>query len=139
VNPVSERRTWTRATGGLTLVELVLVIAIISILTAIAIPALYASLQAGRLGAAETTLSSIRAAQWVFYQKKERYGDFTDLTSTMKLLDSRFDGKGLGPVVIDSVAYEFTVPPTETEYEVTATIPGGEGAKVDQDNQIRRL
>ncbi|OPX22855.1 MAG: hypothetical protein B1H03_03335 [Planctomycetales bacterium 4484_113] len=87
-------------------------------------------MQAGRLGAAETTLSSIRAAQWVFYQKKERYGDFTDLTSTMKLLDSRFDGKGLGPVVIDSVAYEFTVPPTETEYEVTATIPGGEGAKV---------
>lgn len=124
---------------GLTLVELLLVIAIISILTAIAIPALYASVQVGRLGAAQTTLSSIRAAEWVFYQKNERYGDFSELAGTTNLLDSRFDGQGLGPVVIDAVAYEFTVPPTEHEYQVVATIPGGEGAKVDQDNQIHRL
>lgn len=132
-------RTDSGAPRGLTLVELLLVIAIISILTAVAIPSLYASMQTGRLGAAESTLSTIRAAQWTFYQHHQRYGDFSDLTGAMKLLDSRFQGKGRGPVIINSVAYEFTVAPTGNEYEVTATIPGGDGAKVDQNNQIQRL
>jgi len=124
---------------GFTLVELLLVIAIISILTAIAIPALYASIQTGRLGAAETTLSSIRAAENVFFDSQSRFGDFSELTSLMVLLDSRFQGKGRGPVIISSVAYEFTVAPNEEGYEVTATIPGGEGAKVSQDGWIRRF
>jgi prepilin-type N-terminal cleavage/methylation domain-containing protein len=69
-----------RRSKGFTLVELVIVVAIVGILAAVAVPNFQSFMLKTRRGEAYTQLSDIYRKQMVFYVENKRYGnDFTEI------------------------------------------------------------
>jgi type IV pilus assembly protein PilE len=67
-------RTRRFATSGFTLIEVMIVVAIIAILSAIALPSYRDYVLRGQLTDARTQLSSLRARMEQFYQDNRNYG-----------------------------------------------------------------
>src|SRR5215831_1592043 len=99
---------------GFSLLELLIVVAIILIIATIAIPNLLRSRQAAAETAAISTLKAINAAQITYLStNRGNYGVLNDLV-VAGLLDSRFAGASVS-------GYSFTVAASGSDYTATAT------------------
>lgn len=98
---------------GFSLLELLIVVAIILIIATIAIPSLLRSRQAANESAAVANLRTINTAQVTYLSGSGgNYGAVTNLV-TAGLLDSRFSGTVSG--------YNFTVTASGADYTANAT------------------
>lgn len=98
-----------RRQRGFSLIELMIVIAIIGILVGVGIPAWQASVRSTNEAAAIQTLKTVATVQVTFYNSKNRtgYGTFDQLVQA-GLLDKRFSGD---QPVVDGYVYTMTVTP----------------------------
>lgn len=109
--------------NGFSLIELLLVVAIIGIIAAIAVPALQKGIRAAENGTTFATLRTINSTQVGFFSNNNRFGRLTELNPLV--------GNGLGAVVGDRIVrrnhiFEMTpLVPTDddlrNEFTITAT------------------
>jgi type IV pilus assembly protein PilA len=107
---------------GFSLLELLIVVAIILIIATIAIPSLLRSRQAANESGAVSNLRAINTAQVTYISTNGSYGTFPDL-STAGLMDSRFSADGL---IVGGYSYTITGGGTGN-YEVSALVDGTSG------------
>jgi prepilin-type N-terminal cleavage/methylation domain-containing protein len=97
---------------GFSLLELLIVVAIILIIATIAIPSLLRSRQAANESAAVANLRTINTAQVTYLSSAAgKYGDLPDLIAA-KLLDDTFTGTKAGynySVTLDATSSDYTI------------------------------
>ena len=105
---------------GFSLIELMIVIAIIGILIAVGITGYKAAMRAANEAAAVKTLRSIAEQQMLYYNSHQRssFGSFEEMRKE-NLLDSRFDG---ATPVVDGYVYTMKVIPKSTTAQASYTI-----------------
>jgi len=109
--------------SGFSLVELLLVVVIIGLIAAMAVPAYQKGMWAAENGSAFGTLRTINSTQLNFYTQNNRYGRLDEINRQL--------GNGVGTVVGDKLVrgkYVFEMSPSvptdsdlHTEYFVSAT------------------
>lgn len=102
----------TRRSQGFSLIELLIVISIIGIMAAVAIPRLNAYLKQGRETAAMQSLQEIHRAQASYYNSKGKYGSLNNLVEAELLRPSFGDGKKISGYVYtsaDITSNQFTI------------------------------
>jgi len=117
---------------GFSLIELMIVIAIIGILIAVGVTGYKAAIKAANEAAAVKTLRSIAEQQMLFFNSHQRspFGSFEEMRKE-NLLDSRYDGT---TPVVDGYVYTMKVMPKSTTsqagYSITADpqVPTGVSA-----------
>ena len=107
---------------GFSLIELLLVVVIIGVIAAMAVPAYQKGMWAAQNGSAFGTMRTIASTQVSFYTQNNRFGRLDEV--------NRQVGNGIGVVVGDSLvrgSYVFTMSPAvptddqlKTEYLITA-------------------
>src|SRR5438067_8588196 len=98
---------------GFSLLELLIVVAIILIIATIAIPSLLRSRQSAQESAAVAQLRTINTAEVTYLSSNQgAYGSLPQLI-TQGLIDTRFGGSVSG--------YNYSVPASSTDYTATAT------------------
>jgi prepilin-type N-terminal cleavage/methylation domain-containing protein len=102
---------------GFSLVELLIVVAIIGIIAAIAIPSLLAARRAANESAAIGNLRTIGSGQATYYAQRGQYGTFANLTA-QSMLDNAFsaaatrDSYGIASVgTLPGPTFEFRAAP----------------------------
>ncbi len=117
-----------KSESGFSLIELLLVVVIIGIIAAMAVPALQKSVTAAENGNAFGTMRAINSTQVNFYSQNNRFGHLTEINTMM--------ASGLGTVVGDKIVrgkYVFEMAPLvptpeelKNEYKIIAnrTVPG---------------
>jgi prepilin-type N-terminal cleavage/methylation domain-containing protein len=105
---------------GFSLIELMIVIAIIGILIAVGVTGYKAAIKAANEAAAIKTLRTIGEQQMLYFNSRQRttYGTFEELRKE-NLLDSRFDGS---TPVVDGYVYTMKVIPKSTSQQAGFTI-----------------
>jgi type IV pilus assembly protein PilE len=128
INILSAKQgTSARASGGFTLIEVMIVVAVVGILAAVALPSYNEYIARGRRGDAQTQL--LAAQQWTerFYSEHYRY-DQTSAATPVLVTDATLFGNqpfrtsprpGEG-----AVAYNLTVVAAANTYTLTATRTG---------------
>jgi len=101
---------------GFSLLELLIVVAIILIIATIAIPSLLRSKQAANESAAVATMKTIAAAQVAYSSTGGNYGTLADLVAA-KLLDDSF----LNTVSRPKAGYVYAISASGYDYTVEAT------------------
>ena len=110
-----------RRDRGFSLLELLIVVAIILIIATIAIPSLLRSRQAAQESSAVAQLRTINTAEVTYLSSNQgNYGDVTSLVS-QGFLDSRFTGSVSG--------YTFTVSASGTNYTDSAMPTSGNAGR----------
>ena len=105
---------------GFSLIELMIVIAIIGILIGVGIAGYKASIRAANEAAAVKTLRSISEQQMLYFNAHQRssFGSFEEMRKE-SLLDSRFDGT---TPVVDGYVYTMKIIPKSTSSQAGYTI-----------------
>ena len=105
---------------GFSLIELMIVIAIIGILIAVGVTGYKAAIKAANEAAAVKTLRSIAEQQMLYFNSHQRssFGSFEEMRKE-NLLDSRFDGT---TPVVDGYVYTMKVIPKSTAQQAGYTI-----------------
>jgi prepilin-type N-terminal cleavage/methylation domain-containing protein len=111
---------------GFSLLELLIVVAIILIIATIAIPSLLRSRQAANESAAVSNLRTINTAEVTYLSSAGgQFGGLTDLVSA-GLLDTRFNTAGTPPGVS---GYTFSVTANLQDYTATANPASSNGGR----------
>jgi prepilin-type N-terminal cleavage/methylation domain-containing protein len=105
---------------GFSLIELMIVIAIIGILIAVGVTGYKAAMRAANEAAAVKTLRTIAEQQMLYFNAHQRstFGTFEEMRKE-NLLDSRFDG---ATPVVDGYVYTMKVIPKSTTAQAGYTI-----------------
>jgi len=114
--------------AGFSLVELLLVVAIVGIIAALAVPALQKGIRSAENGTTFATMRTISSTQVSFFSQNNRFGRLTELQQMLS--------NGLGTTTGDKVirgAYTFEMNPAtpddtelSKEYTITATRSGAD-------------
>lgn len=86
------RRTFRHGEKGFTLMELLIVVAVLGVLAAVLVPRLGAFLSSGQMAAANTEVANVETAALAFYA--DTNGDWPNDTNTIGSNDSLMDGPG---------------------------------------------
>ena len=105
---------------GFSLIELMIVIAIIGILIAVGVTGYKAAMRAANEAAAVKTLRTIAEQQMLYFNSHQRssFGTFEEMRKE-NLLDSRFDG---ATPVVDGYVYTMKIIPKSTTAQAGYTI-----------------
>lgn len=112
-----------------------IVVAIIGIIAAIAVPTLISTRNAAMKSYAEGVLSTVRSAQAAYYAKQGEYGDL-DTLATDGFLDSRFTGNTITDFDgRDGVDLTFTN--GDQTYDCTLDVPNVGSFDLDETGEIQ--
>jgi type IV pilus assembly protein PilE len=106
---------------GLTLIELLIVIVIVGILAAVAIPTYTGYTQRGRRADAKTALEQLRASQEVFRAENGRYANDATDGNALNVLRANWGGP---PATVG--LYNITMVSNATTFTGTATATGSQ-------------
>lgn len=107
---MSIQKKSVRENAGFTLIEIMIVVAIVGILAGVALPAYQDYVRRGKLTEATTTLADNRVRMEQYFQDNRTY-----IGATLNTGDSKY------------FTYAFSVAPTTLVYEITATGVAGKG------------
>lgn len=123
---------------GITIIEIITVVIVISVLAAVALPQYMAAIERGQVGRARTRIDAIRKAEAAYFSSNMIYTNtfslLTDVPEATAGLTNGSDGQW---------TYSIADPGTEESYTVTATRRTGVVAKyanttllIDKDGQL---
>jgi len=127
--------------GGFTLIELLLVITVIAILSAIAVPLFLGQRSKAIHSEAKTNLESIRLLEEQYFAENGNYG--TDGTYEFKVGNTSIQSllPGFQPGNVDSLNFDYTLEIINSGSQFTATAVGRNGSivagaifSIDQNN-----
>src|SRR5262245_29103062 len=113
---MKRKRSFHRAQAGFSLIELLIVVAIIAILATVAVPRLMDSLKAGRESAAIQTLRTVHNGQATYQATKQRFGTLKELSEVGQLDPNYASGNPVSGYMYTSAAEV-----TQDKYCVQAT------------------
>ena len=118
--------------SGFTLIELMIAIAILGIVTAIAIPAYNGYIETARMTEAKNNIAAIKLAEEEFFLENNRYfynntgnTDLANASGSLWSAVAGYDDNGDGT---KDVNFTYTVTGSGTNYTITAT--GNSGTRV---------
>jgi prepilin-type N-terminal cleavage/methylation domain-containing protein len=133
---MKRKKEFRRAQEGFSLIELLIVVAIIAILLMVAVPEAIESFKTGRESAAMQTLGTIHKAQVMYHTRKQRFGTLKELNEAGLIISSYVNGAAVSGYIFSSAAEV-----TQDKYCVQATRQAPSSAykdfNVTEDGTIR--
>ena len=133
---MKRKRDFRRSQAGFSLIELLIVVAIIAILLMVAVPKAIENFKTGREAAATQSLGTIHKAQVLYHTRKQRFGTLKELNEAGFLDSSYTNGVPVSGYIFTSAAEV-----TQDKYCVQATRQGPSTAwkdfSVTEDGTIR--